>query len=98
MPSKYSFDLLPKFTERWIPKPEQDPWQLQPDNLYFEVEVSASEILLTGLLIKLVLSFKDNYFSDYDKVFFGAKIRKQMLIFIIGLLQQPNIIILSLSL
>uniref|UniRef100_A0A914HYF4 Bridge-like lipid transfer protein family member 1 N-terminal domain-containing protein n=1 Tax=Globodera rostochiensis TaxID=31243 RepID=A0A914HYF4_GLORO len=60
IPSKYLDVLVP-------PRP-QHPRELPPDNLFVELLIAESNIQLSGMFIRLLFAFKDNYFGLYDSI------------------------------
>ncbi|KAI1727267.1 hypothetical protein Ddc_04564 [Ditylenchus destructor] len=65
---KLQSDIPAEFFQKWLPAPMIKPSQLEPDNLFFQVDIGNSEAQVTGLLLKLILELKDNYFGVYDQM------------------------------
>ncbi|KAI1727949.1 hypothetical protein DdX_00092 [Ditylenchus destructor] len=65
---KLQSDIPTEFSQKWLPAPMTKPSQLEPDNLFFQVDIGNSEAQVTGLLLKLILELKDNYFGVYDQM------------------------------
>ena len=51
--------------EKWVPM-QRNPCDLEADKLSVEVELGPSQARLSGLLVKMIFQFKDNYFGSYD--------------------------------
>ncbi|KAL3998683.1 Fragile site-associated protein C-terminus family protein [Acanthocheilonema viteae] len=49
-------------------KNQAAPITLSPDQLSLEIEISDSEIILVGLLIRFIIDLKNNYFGLYDQL------------------------------
>lgn len=69
IPTKVVSDLPERITNQWLPKLAQHPSQLNPDKLKMEIGIGASEVFFSGLVVKLILDLKDNYFGYYDQVY-----------------------------
>ncbi|KAE9555244.1 hypothetical protein FO519_001495 [Halicephalobus sp. NKZ332] len=61
-------DLTEKFLLSWLPPPTDHPAKLEPDQLKLDMGISDSEVLLSGIIIKLIIDLKDNYFGSYDQM------------------------------
>uniref|UniRef100_F1KPJ4 Bridge-like lipid transfer protein family member 1 C-terminal domain-containing protein n=1 Tax=Ascaris suum TaxID=6253 RepID=F1KPJ4_ASCSU len=63
-PSDLPYHVIASSTAK-IPR---HPIVLATDDLLIEVEIGESEILLTGIIIKLIIDLKNNYFGLYDQL------------------------------
>lgn len=68
LPSKTLSDLPLMALREWVPKRATHPSQLAPDKLDILITIGESEVYFSGLVVKLILSLKDNYFGVYDSV------------------------------
>uniref|UniRef100_A0AC34G0T0 Bridge-like lipid transfer protein family member 1 N-terminal domain-containing protein n=1 Tax=Panagrolaimus sp. ES5 TaxID=591445 RepID=A0AC34G0T0_9BILA len=68
IPTKVVSDLPEKATNQWLPKLAQHPAHLEPDKLKLVVDIGASEVFVSGLVVKMILDLKDNYFGYYDQI------------------------------
>ncbi|CAD6189800.1 unnamed protein product [Caenorhabditis auriculariae] len=60
---------LPEQVEREFLPPKPDhPWKCAPDQLTVDIFIDGSEMKFTGLLVKLILELKNNYFGWYDSM------------------------------
>ncbi|CAD5207349.1 unnamed protein product [Bursaphelenchus okinawaensis] len=66
--SKVNSDVPLIFLNDYLPKEIEHPNELEPDSLEIEMNFSESEILLSGLLVRMIFDLKDNYFGSYDKI------------------------------
>ncbi|CAG9534922.1 unnamed protein product [Cercopithifilaria johnstoni] len=59
---------LPLNVVKSTTKKQTTPITLPPDHLSFEINISDSEIILVGLLIRFMIDLKNNYFGLFDQL------------------------------
>uniref|UniRef100_A0A158Q731 FSA_C domain-containing protein n=1 Tax=Elaeophora elaphi TaxID=1147741 RepID=A0A158Q731_9BILA len=59
---------LPLHVVKSTTKKQTTPTTLPPDQLSLEIDISDSEIVLVGLLIRFIIDLKNNYFGLYDQL------------------------------
>uniref|UniRef100_A0A7E4VU99 FSA_C domain-containing protein n=1 Tax=Panagrellus redivivus TaxID=6233 RepID=A0A7E4VU99_PANRE len=67
VPSYVKSDLPDRCLAEMIPPDVKTPAALTPDSLKSFIDIGDSEVFFSGIIIKMFLDFKDNYFSSYDQ-------------------------------
>uniref|UniRef100_A0A1I7S228 FSA_C domain-containing protein n=1 Tax=Bursaphelenchus xylophilus TaxID=6326 RepID=A0A1I7S228_BURXY len=68
IPSKVNSDIPLIFLDDFLPTEASHPAELAPDNLEIDISFGESEILLSGVLVRMIFDLKDDYFGSYDKI------------------------------
>uniref|UniRef100_A0A914VDP2 Bridge-like lipid transfer protein family member 1 N-terminal domain-containing protein n=1 Tax=Plectus sambesii TaxID=2011161 RepID=A0A914VDP2_9BILA len=61
-------DIPPDSVTKWSPPPITSPDQLAADHLSVEVDIGPSQVRLSGLIVKLIFIFKENYFGLFENL------------------------------
>ncbi|CAJ0955025.1 unnamed protein product, partial [Mesorhabditis belari] len=68
MPGKFPTDLPYHVVEEFSHKGPTHPKDLPTDSLDVALEVEGSMVMLTGMIIKIIVELKNNYFGFYDQL------------------------------
>ncbi|KAI6241376.1 FSA-C domain-containing protein [Aphelenchoides fujianensis] len=61
-------DLPEHCVLKWLPKAADRPADLTTDRLDATIRIGESEVELSGVIVRLVMDLKDNYFGSFDQI------------------------------